>query len=87
MSTHATTFAFAILDRNVRTLQTIMREYDRAERQLHKEKKYTQTQDRKAREIRTAKESKGPKSGKVPKVPKQKGVKPKVKSVGKITKK
>lgn len=87
LTTHATTYAPVVLVKNVRTLQTIMAEYERAEKQLRKEKKYVETQDRAASKVRTPKGTK-PRDGshKVPKVSKKKGIS-KVASTRKITKK
>ncbi|MCM1218669.1 MAG: hypothetical protein NC548_29630 [Lachnospiraceae bacterium] len=87
LTTHATTYAPMILNRNVRTLQIIMQEYDKSERQLRKEKRYAATQERKASKKVTAKQPKEAKASGVSKVPKRKGTKNTVNSVGKIKKK
>lgn len=87
LTTHATTYAAAILARRVRTLQLIMTEYETADKQLRKEKKYVAAKERDDNRKRTPKAAKSRTvSKKVPKVPKKKGVS-KVNSTKKITKK
>lgn len=80
LTTHATTFLQLIVYKKVRTLPTIMKEYQKAERQLRKEMKYEKEQTKEAKK----KERKGPKTvkpirgtnmHKVPKVPKHGSVK------------